>query len=396
MIRRLLAARAAKLAARAESAASILAESWVPVVDVSEHNDVRDFRRMRGQGVRGVILRACHGLDVDDRALGYYEAARAAGFAGNEIGWYLFINPKRGSGAQCAEVLCSTIIRATAGEWAPFTMIDAEGYRNEPPSKGQAPVSGPAYSAWLLEHQATTAAILPDTNRIGYTNAAFWDPFVGDAELAAQFDWIVPRYPVYTPAGYLLHPLPEPARWHEWAAYWAGRGKAPLAPTGAADWDGWQCSAGWNLQGSRYGCGGRDLDINIIRARSWARWTSRPTTPGPISPSIPQEDDDMPKLIRPDGDAAVFAVSGIHAVWAVSGDTITTWQGVGVWDTSPVQVVPRSALRALVLCGPEPDYTGVALPGRTTAADFAAHVTTAASRPPSYALSATLTPVESA
>lgn len=81
----------------------------------------------------------------------------------------------------------------------------------------------------------------------------------------------------------------------------------------------------------------------------------------------------MPKLIRPDGDAAVFITDGFRAAWAISGEVIAAWQGVGVWDTRPVQVVPRSALKALTLEGPPPSYAGVdpSLPGRTTRADFA-------------------------
>lgn len=98
-----------------------------------------------------------------------------------------------------------------------------------------------------------------------------------------------------------------------------------------------------------------------------------PTAPTPITPTVPQEDDMKPRLIQPTGDAAVFATDGVHAVWAVSGPVIVAMQGAGIWDTTPVQLVPRSALKALTLVGPEPDYTGVdpSITGRTTVADFA-------------------------
>ncbi len=94
--------------------------------------------------------------------------------------------------------------------------------------------------------------------------------------------------------------------------------------------------------------------------------------PTPIIP--PTEEADMrPRLIKPDGDAAQFVTDGVHAVWAVSGPVIAAMQGAGVWDTAPVQTVPRAALKALTLVGPEPDYSagdgGQA--GRTTRADFA-------------------------
>ncbi len=96
-------------------------------------------------------------------------------------------------------------------------------------------------------------------------------------------------------------------------------------------------------------------------------------TTTPTSPPPSEEDDMKPRLIQPAGDAAVFATDGVHAVWAVSGPVIVAMQGAGVWDTTPAQIVPRSALKALTLVGPEPDYSGVdpAITGRTTGADFA-------------------------
>lgn len=345
----------------------------MPVVDVSQHQGVIDFGRMAGEGVAGVILRAVHGLDVDDRAFANYEAARAH-FPSEAIGWYPFLNPKRGTGRQCAEALCSTILRATGGEWAPFTMIDAESYARETPQPGSNPVTGAAYAAWVREHEATVAEILPTTNRIGYTNSAFWDPTVGDAALAATFDWIVPRYPVYTILGYLAHPLPEPARWPEWCAYWLSRGRGPLPPAGAGGWAGWQFSAGWNRQGARYGCQSRDLDLNIIRADAWARWTTPAAVPPPTTRPPAQEDDMPAKLIRVFGDAAVLAESGFDAVWGRSAEHIAEKQSTGAWASDPARVVTREYLRTLRLVGDEPVYgpdTPANLPGRTTRADFA-------------------------
>ena len=115
---------------------------------------------------------------------------------------------------------------------------------------------------------------------------------------------------------------------------------------------------------------GAVVDTNTA-LRPFTAWLphDEPTT---IQP--PQEDDMKPRLIQTPGDAAVFATDGISAVWAVSGPTIVAMQGAGVWDVTPPQTVPRSALKALTLVGPEPDYTGVdpSLTGRTTRADFAA------------------------
>lgn len=346
----------------------------IPVVDVSRHQGAIDFRVMRARGVRGLILRATHGRTADDRATGYYAAALAAGFEPREVGWYSFINPKRGSGRECAETTAGLILGFTRGERPAFYMLDVEGYVSEPPRVGELawPTGAPhraGFSAWLREHNDTIRAVLPDTPVLAYSNAAYFDGQVGDFALAAGLEWIVPRYPVSTPAGYARWPLPDVHGWEEWAFARAPQG--PRSPMGVA-WAGWQFSAGHNGQGPVYGCQSGDLDLNIVRPDAWARWTSDPS---PITPpTIPSpEEDPMPKLIRPDGDAAVFVTDGFRAAWAISGEVIAAWQGVGVWDTRPVQVVPRSALKALTLEGPPPSYAGVdpSLPGRTTRADFA-------------------------
>lgn len=39
-------------------------------------------------------------------------------------------------------------------------------------------------------------------------------------------------------------------------------------------WAGWQFSADFNRQGSRYGVSSSALDLNIVDSDAWARWTS--------------------------------------------------------------------------------------------------------------------------
>jgi len=354
----------------------------IPVVDISRHQGDIDFRVMRARGVRGLILRATHGRTADDRATSYYRLALEAGFEPHEVGWYSFINPKRGTGRECAETTAGLMLGFVGGRIPAFYMLDIEPYVNEPPRVGQnawpAAQHRAAFSAWLREHVATMRALLPDTPILAYSNASFYDGMVGDFDLAASLEWIVPRYPVSTPTGYQRWPLPDVHGWEEWAFARAPDG--PKSPMGVP-WGGWQFSAGNNGQGARYGCASSNLDLNIVDPAAWARWTTDPSTATPpITPS--PEEDLMPKLIRPDGDPAVFVTDGIRAAWAVSADVIAAMQGAGVWDTRPPQLVPRSALKALTLEGPEPSYAGVAPevlasnPGRTTRADFAAQPAT--------------------
>jgi hypothetical protein len=63
-------------------------------------------------------------------------------------------------------------------------------------------------------------------------------------------------------------------------------------------WAGWQFSAGFNRQGAGYGCQSSDLDLNIIRADAWERWTSsagRGSSPvSPVSVSVPAVRIDVP------------------------------------------------------------------------------------------------------
>ncbi len=348
----------------------------IPVVDVSRHQGAIDFTVMRSKGVRGLILRASHGRTADDRAGGYYRDALAAGFAANEAGWYSFINPKRGSGRECAEATASLILSFTGWARPAFYMLDIEQYANEPPSTGaHAWTPGPAhrvaFSAWLREHIATMRELLPDTPIVAYSNAAFYDGNVGDFELAASLEWIVPRYPVSSPAGYQRFPLPPTVDgWEQWAHARAPQG--PRSPMGVP-WAGWQFSAGYNAQGPVYGCDSAHLDLNIVHPEAWARWTTDPATIPTPSPPVPVEDDMPAKLIRVDGDAAVFAESGLQAVWGRSAAHIAEKQSTGAWSMDPPKVVTRDYLRSLILVGDEPDYsTGDGgLPGRTTRADFA-------------------------
>lgn len=121
------------------------------------------------------------------------------------------------------------------------------------------------------------------------------------------------------------------------------------------------------------------VDTNTA-LRPFPAWLPHEAPPPPIAP---EEDDMRPRLIQTPGDAAVFATDGIHAVWAISPPTITAMQSIGAWDTAPAQTVPKSALKALTLLGPDPDYTGVdpALTGRTTRGDFASTPAPTASTP---------------
>lgn len=319
---------------------------------------------MRSKGVRGLILRVSHGLVLDSRYEEYYHEAIAAGFAPEDVGHYSFINPKRSSASDAAEFAVEHILRIS-GQSDFLYMLDVESYKQESPNIGDAPVFGPQFAAHIREHIATVKAISPKSRVIGYTNRAYWNgkiykgsviEWVGDDDLAAELDWIVARYPVYSLAGYVAKPLPaDSAGWDEWAFKAAPDG--PFPPRGAT-WKAWQFSAGYNRQGQPYGCSSSDLDLNIVHADAWAEWTGKtaPTPiPEPLPPPPPPEEDDMPSVIltvndspdqylwTPGSDPVLFASDGdrdqIYAGLKITTGVVVTREMFERLHVSPVTVV---------------------------------------------------------
>lgn len=322
------------------------------MIDVSQHQGAINFGAMRAKGIRHLLLRVTHGQTVDSRVAQYWGGALSAGFAPHEVGFYSFLNPKRGSAAQTALVTAAKI-RELTGRTDVLYMLDVESYRGEGPSAGQVTLIGRAWADYIRAHGRNFAEAMPGCRIIAYSNRAYWNSAEGpqDAQLAAELEWIVPRYPIYSATGYALvgYP-PAPAQWDEWAF---ARAAGPVAPLGAT-WYGWQFSAGYNRQGPVYGCQSSDLDLNIIDANAAARWwrapVAPPPPPPPPDPITPQEPDvliphrgsrlNVPKPI-PDESPVRIAVApgtppnatGVAINITVNGSLhagfATFWNGVG-------------------------------------------------------------------
>lgn len=278
--------------------------SYVPVVDISQHQGTVDFVTMRKRGVPHLILRVTHGMTLDSKVTGYYRAAIDAGYRREDIGFYSFLNPKRGNSQVTARATLAAI-RSIAGRTDVLYMLDIESYRAEPPNAGTVSLIGAAWADYIRVHRDTFRAEMPGCRIIGYTNRAYWNGPDGpqDARLAAELEWLVPRYPIYSTIGYQSRGYPPaPAQWDEYAFKLAS---GPFPPLGASRWHGWQFSAGYNRQGPVYGCQSSDLDLNIVDdvvARKWfptATPAPPPTVPAP-APLPPSEEDDMPKIIVDD------------------------------------------------------------------------------------------------
>lgn len=275
---------------------------WTPVVDISEHQGNINFATMKMRGVSRVLMRITHGQKMDANVLTYYQNALAAGFHRDHIGFYSFINPKRGSGKVTAQATASAIRTVTGGRTAVLYMLDVESYMNETPLVGTSPVRGTEFAAYLREHIGTIREELPGVYVFMYSNQAYWNSSLGpqDSQLAGQYEWLVPRYPIYSTLGYdrLGYP-PAPPQWNVYAFKLAG---GPYPPAGAEDWQGWQFSAGYNKQGPVYGCQSADLDLNIVDTVFADKWfadheTHMPPPPPPIV--VPPIQTRSPEVLIP-------------------------------------------------------------------------------------------------
>jgi GH25 family lysozyme M1 (1,4-beta-N-acetylmuramidase) len=275
--------------------------AWVPFVDISEAQGRVDFAHMHSAGVGHLIVRGHNGTRRDRRVDEYIPAARAAGIV--VVAVYGFINPKSAlTAAQQGEALARICTQYEVST----QMLDCEWYTGEP---GRGTVLTGRFLASWLRQMSDAAADITQARGIIYTAHSFWDnPATGPAVGGfGDHDLILADYPGYRTSG---DPLPRgvaPADW--WREAFRYKAHGPVVPQGWNGWDGWQFSAGYNAQGPVYGCSSNDLDLNFASTEAINRWASQssqpvpatpPEIPAPLpvtpTPSVPQEDDDMPRM----------------------------------------------------------------------------------------------------
>lgn len=314
----------------------------IPVVDISEHNAPVNFVVMREAGVAAVIMRVAHGLTLDRQVDRYYQDARAAGFEHNDIGFYSFINPKRGSATETARFAAENILRI-AGQDPVMYMVDIENYRDQSPNVGTQPLTGTAFARYIEDHLSVFLKTCPTTYDCGYTNRAYWNSSDGpnDIPLAQELEWIVARYPVSSPKGYALFPVPhDPQEWDTYAFTHAPEG--PFPPIGGT-WSAWQMSAGYNKCGPAYGAGSTDLDLNIFKDDAFQRMFPRSTPqpqpqPQPTPTPNPQPEDQMNYYVVT-GASAKFIGTPAQVTWTGPGtDKMTAAVAVQIAAGNLVQV----------------------------------------------------------
>lgn len=96
--------------------------------------------------------------------------------------------------------------------------------------------------------------------------------------------------------------------------------------------------------------------------------------PAPIPQPLPLEDD-MPRLIQPANDPAVFLLDGLQCSWVRDANVLADLLSAGIVPATKAARVTRRSLSAFVLVGPAPAYTThpPSEPERTKPTDFAGH-----------------------
>ncbi len=98
-------------------------------------------------------------------------------------------------------------------------------------------------------------------------------------------------------------------------------------------------------------------------------------TPAPTPPQPLPLEDDMPRLIQPANDPAVFLLDGLQCSWVRDANVLADLLSAGIVPATKAARVTRRSLSAFVLVGPAPAYTThpPSEPERTKPTDFAGH-----------------------
>lgn len=319
--------------------------SYVPVVDISRYQGTMLFPVAVSKGVRGWIVRATHGRTVDLRLQEYVDGLRAAGVPDTDVGFYTFVNPSRCDAVSAGRSFVDAVLHAR-GNVDTFYMLDVENY-TDPSNLGSLPIlQGDAFIEYLEVLVETIQSLAPQARIVLYSNAAYWDVWLGENHSLSRFDIIVPRYLNYKPGA----PTPpvDPGLWDEWAF---GQNKRPQVPAGWVGWDGWQFSAGYNRMGHVYGASSMDLDLNIVDSDAWSEWTK----PAPVwgNPDVVFVEDDMaqlaPELHRFRGFKNVFLFAN-NTYTHLTNDSTARLRAAGVVDVV-LDAHPQGLKSALAKAG---------------------------------------------
>lgn len=276
-----------------------MTDPMVPVLDGSKYQGAWDFKVAVSHRVRGVIIRLGNGKSLDPLAYRYMPDARDAGLA---VGGYWFCNPK--AHTHPADQMALFLARAEQlGKFDIPPMLDIENFVNEYPNPGSnMGWTGPKLQAWLekaVDYINISIGVAP----IAYSNASY---FRGQGMVAgrmSQCPLIVARYPFYFQGA--PKPPADATMWERWL-YTATTAR-PEVPKGWGDYDGWQFAAGFDGMGPIYGATSPDVDLNLIKAASWASWLQQMgggDTPPPV-------EVDPPVVVQPPRQTAPYPIPAV-------------------------------------------------------------------------------------
>jgi GH25 family lysozyme M1 (1,4-beta-N-acetylmuramidase) len=225
--------------------------NWLTGIDISHYQGNIAWKKVADAKIDFAYIRSNVGTTKDN--LFEVNAKRATR---NKIpfGFYVYVKPELDSEKQVEMILKAH--RECGATLVP--QVDVEHHGDLHPRYVRRSVN------------IITSAITQELGKepVIYTGQWFWDSRVKTRKFRKYPLWVA-KYVKYSDRGYRACPVPlDPQYWDEYALSF----ETPAPFGGWYDWDIWQFSAGFNGVGKKYGMQSNDLDLNIMKKRSWSKF----------------------------------------------------------------------------------------------------------------------------
>lgn len=224
-------------------------------VDISEHQGLIDWDKLKATGIQFVYIRWCNGVVLDRQAVRNCREARRVGI---EFGLYCYWHPMFRADRQAKMLAAGT--RQQKAILVP--MLDIEAHDD------QRPITIISKLNRSVEY-LTAEFRKPPTI---YTAQWFWGVRVKSARFSHCPLWVA-QYVHYSRKAFRnpAHAIPkDPALWGKYAM----SHDRPVAVTG---WDfqrysAWQFAGGYDGIGLRFGVESTDIDVNVMKESDYSRF----------------------------------------------------------------------------------------------------------------------------
>ena len=229
-------------------------ETMIPGIDISEYQGDVEFPKARVWGVKWVYARAAVGDKADAKIK---QNARRMNRNGLPFGVYVYWKPEVPAARQLKllfdahQQLGATLV----------PQIDVEHHGGVAPRLIRKRLRGFVEAVEDAIGQSPTI----------YTGAWFWNTHVREKKLTRCPLWVA-QYVHSSPEAYKRSGLPKQA--DLWGGYAFKQIEYPMPVIGwGDDWSVWQFSAAHNRFGKRLGMRSLDVDLNVMRASAWERFS---------------------------------------------------------------------------------------------------------------------------